>query len=99
MSTLILIIIKSLITLSVVTIFAKILSNKIIKNINKINYQKTSIFIIILIILIVLIITRFEGLIILIVTTSIGIIVEKLKVEKITLTGCLVVPVIIYYLI
>ena len=99
MSTLILIISISLITLSVVTIFAKILSNKIIKNINKINYQKTSIFIIILIILIVLIITRFEGLIILIVTTSIGIIVEKLKVEKITLTGCLVVPVIIYYLI
>ena len=99
MSTLILIISISLITLSVVTIFAKILSNQIIKNINKINYQKTSIFIIILIILIVLIITRFEGLIILIVTTSIGIIVEKLKVEKITLTGCLVVPVIIYYLI
>lgn len=98
-TTLILIIGTSLITLTIATIFALKLTNKAVKIINKINYQKISILIIILIIFLVFIITSFEGILILIVATSIGILAEKFKADKISLTGCLVLPVILYLLI
>ncbi len=98
-TTLILVISVSLITLSISTFIAIKLTNKIIKKANKINYQKLSILIMILIIILVLIITKLEGLVILITATSIGILADKLNLEKIFLTGCLVLPVILYSLL
>lgn len=93
---LLLIISVSLLTLSISIILAVKLSNKIIKNVNKLNYRKFSFFIIILIICIVLAITKLEGLLILITTTSIGILAQQFEIERINLTGCLILPVILY---
>ncbi|MBI2148707.1 tripartite tricarboxylate transporter permease [Candidatus Woesearchaeota archaeon] len=99
LSTLILIISISLITLAISVTIAVKISNKIIKIINKINYKIINICIILLIIIIVLIITKISGMIILITTTALGILAEIYNIEKISLTGCLVFPVILYYLI
>jgi putative membrane protein len=88
----------SLVSLGISIILALKLTNKLIKIVNKINYKKLNYIILILIVIIVLAITRIEGLIILITATSIGILAEKLNIEKIYLTGCLILPVIIYLL-
>lgn len=96
---LILLISITLITLGISTLLAIKLTNKIIKYVNKIDYKKISISVIFLIILLVIIMTKLEGLIILIITTSLGILAENLKIEKIALTGCLVLPVILYTLL
>ncbi len=93
---LILLISVALITLSIATLSALRLSNIILRNINKINYTKISIFIIVLIVSIVLAITKLEGLLILITATSIGILADKFNIERINLTGCLILPVILY---
>ena len=93
---LILIIATSLIALSISTILAIRLSNKIIKRVSKLNYKKLSLIIMGLITCIVLIITRLEGLLILITATSIGILAQQFNVERINLTGCLILPVILY---
>ena len=95
-TNLILIIAVSLITISLSTIFAIFLSKKIIKYCNKINYKKLNIIIISTIIFLALVITKLEGLIILITSTSFGILAQKLNIEKINLTGCLIIPVILY---
>ena len=95
-NVLLLIIAISLITSGIAALIAINISKKILKVINKINYIKVSIFIISFIILIVILITRLEGLLILLTTTSIGVLSEKFKIEKINLTGCLIIPVIIY---
>ena len=86
----------ALITLGISVFIAIKISDKILKNINKINYTKISILIILLIVVIVLIITKFEGLLILLTATSLGILAFKFEIEKINITGCLILPVIIY---
>lgn len=96
LTTLILVMSISLIVLSISTSLAIKMSNKIIRNINKINYKILCITIIILIILIVFIITKLEGLLILFTSASIGILAERLNIERINLTGCLILPVILY---
>lgn len=95
---LILIIATSLIALSISTILAIRLSNKIIKIVSKLNYKKLSLIIMGLIICLVLVITKLEGLLILITATSIGILAQQFNVERINLTGCLILPVILYLL-
>src|SRR3989344_927658 len=97
-TTLILLIAVSLITTGITVIVALKITDKILKAINKINYTKISIGIIAIIILAVLVITRLEGILILTITTSIGILAEKLNIERIALTGCLIFPVILYLL-
>lgn len=86
----------SLISVGIATFTALKISDKILRNINKINYTKISIFIIGLIVSLVLIITGLEGLLILVTAVSLGILAYKLEIEKINITGCLIVPVIIY---
>jgi TctA family transporter len=88
----------SLITISIATAIALLLTNKIIKHINKLNYKTISVAIIILIISLIILITGLEGLLILITTTSIGILANEFEADKITLAGCLILPVIIYTL-
>ncbi len=95
---LILIIAVSLITIGISTFFAVKISDKILKNIDKINYKKLSITIIIFIIILVFIISKPLSMIILFTTTSLGILSQKFNVERIHLTGCLIFPVILYLL-
>lgn len=86
----------ALITLPIVIFLTLKISDKILKNINKINYKKISIGIILLIISLVLTITKLEGLVVLITATSMGILAQKFEIERINLTGCLILPVIFY---
>src|SRR3989344_1211407 len=88
-----------LITTSISTILALKLSKKIIKIFTKLDYKKINIIIIFLIVSLVILITRLEGLLILITSTILGILTEKLNIEKINITGCLIFPVILYSLI
>lgn len=95
---LILIIAVSLITIGISTFFAVKISDKILKNISRINYKKLSITIIIFIIILIFIISKPLSMIILFTTTSLGILSQKFNVERIHLTGCLIFPVILYLL-
>ncbi len=96
LKTLVLILGVTLITTSIVILLALKISKICLKYASKINYQKLNIFLLILIISVVILITKIEGILILIISTSIGILAEKLNIEKIHLTGCLILPVIIY---
>jgi len=93
---LILITAVSLITIGISTFFAVKISNKILKNINRLNYKKLSIAIIVFIVILVFIISKPLSLIILFTTTSLGILSQKFNIERIHLTGCLIFPVILY---
>ncbi len=95
-TNLILIIAISLMTLAIATFLAINISNKVLIIVNKLDYKKISLAIILIIIIFVLVITGLEGLVILITSTSIGILAEKLNIERINLTGCLILPVILY---
>ena len=86
----------SLITLLVCVMLLNLFIAKALKTFQKINYTKLSLIIILIIIFTVFMISGLVGILILIVTTCIGILSEKFKVEKIALTGCLILPVILY---
>lgn len=70
----------------------KIFANRI----SKINYRKVSRVIIILIIILVLIITGILGLFVLSVASAVGLLAPYLRVKRIHLMGCLIIPVIFY---
>lgn len=85
----------TVIALTLTIFFSKIFS----KLISKINYQKLCLTIIILITILVLIISKPIGLLILITSTSIGIYAQLKEVNKNHLMGCLLLPVILYFLL
>ncbi|UCD03716.1 MAG: tripartite tricarboxylate transporter permease [Candidatus Woesearchaeota archaeon] len=70
----------------------KIFANRI----SKINYRKVSKFIIVLIILLVVILTGLVGFVVLSVASAVGLLAPCLKVKRIHLMGCLIMPVIFY---
>lgn len=74
--------------------FSKIFSNLI----TKINYQTLCISIIIFIILLTILLSGIPGLYILILSTFIGIIPQYLDTPKSHLMGCLILPVLFYFL-
>jgi putative membrane protein len=67
------------------------------QRINKINYSALSIITIIILVILVLVFSGFWGLIVLVVSTLIGIYCNTLKVKKTHMMGCLLIPTIIYY--
>jgi putative membrane protein len=75
--------------------FAKIFSNLI----NKVNYQKLCFFVICLIVIIVTLLCGWVGLLILIVSIAVGVIPEVKGIARSHMMGCLMVPVIIYFLL
>ena len=75
--------------------FAKIFSNIM----GKINYNKLCIFIVVLITVLVTILTDWLGLLVLIVSTSIGLIPNLAGIGKNHLMGCLILPVILFFLL
>ena len=75
--------------------FAKIFS----KNIMKINYKKLCIIVLIFLTILVPILSGLFGLIVFVTSMALGIFASMLGVRKMYLMGCLIFPVIIWYLI
>lgn len=69
------------------------------KFINKINYKKTVIFVIIFITLLVFIISGILGLFILLIATAIGIIPAITKITRTHGMGCILLPVILFFIL
>jgi len=83
--------IATFLTLKISKIFSKIIT--------KVNYKILCISIILFISILVLILTGPLGFLILLVSTSIGLIPNKTEAGRNMAMGCLILPVIIYYLI
>jgi len=77
----------------------KILSVKFLKIIEKINYKKLSIGIVVFLGILVLLISGIIGLIVFIISTATGIYCISLNVRKTQMMGCLLIPTIVLYLI
>ncbi len=76
-------------------LFARIFS----KIITKVNYPLLCILIILFIFIICFFISGWISILILIISSAIGILCSELGIKKINLMGCLILPVIIYYFI
>ncbi|MBN1377096.1 tripartite tricarboxylate transporter permease [Candidatus Woesearchaeota archaeon] len=66
---------------------------------NKMNYQKITVFVISLIILLVIFLTGLQGLIVLTVSSFIGMLPALIKTRRIHSMGCLLLPVLFYFLL
>lgn len=69
------------------------------KYISKVNYKMLVMSIISMIILLTLVLTGFKGILILIISTFIGLIPAIVKVKRIHAMGCLLLPVIFYFIL
>jgi putative membrane protein len=76
-------------------IFAKIFA----KNISKINYRKMNMTILIILVAMSVLISGWLSLIILITATALGILAINSGIRRIQLMGCLIVPVILYFIV
>lgn len=76
----------------------KFISVKISNHINDINYKKVSLSVIIFLTLLVCIISGFQGFIVLVVSTLLGLTCQYYGIRKGILMGCLLIPTILYYL-
>lgn len=74
------------------------LSKILAKNIGKINYRKINIFVIIILIFINLIFSNWLGILVLLVSSAIGIFVIISGSRRINLMGSLIIPAIVYFL-
>ncbi len=80
------------------TMLTIILSRKITKLIPKVNYKAISLSIIIFIILLIAIMSGWKGLLIAAISTSLGIYCNYLDIGKNHMMGCLLLPVMLYFL-
>ncbi len=92
------IIITILITAIIASIVTNIISKQIAKKLHKINYTNISKIILLITTLLILIISKFEGLIILLTATFIGILAIKLNAPKTYLMSSIIIPTILYYI-
>jgi len=83
--------IATIVTLQIAKVFSKIIT--------KVNYQKLCLSIIILIIIVVTMLTGFMGLIILTISTFVGMVPALKGIERNHLMGCLILPVILFFLL
>ena len=95
---LILIFVIAIISSTISIPIALIISKTIAKKIDKINYRKISIFVILLLIIVTGIFSGILGILVLFISTSLGIFCNETKVKKSFLMGCILIPAIIYYL-
>lgn len=94
------IIILTIVISSLIAFFLAIYIGKLFaKNINKINYTKLSIYIILFLNFIVLIFSGLYGFLILIVSTLLGLYCIISGVKRINLMACLILPTILIYLL
>ncbi len=89
----------ALIVGGIATILTIIIAKYATKVMNKINYQKTCLIIIISIIILSFILSGFIGLFVLMISTLIGILAPLKGVNRSHLMGCLIVPVILFFLL
>jgi len=93
-------IISTIIIAGICSFFIAVFLSKIIaKNIHKIKYSKLSLIILLILFLITFYFTGFLGLLIFITATSLGIFTILIKVRRMQLMGCLLVPTILFYLL
>ncbi|MBT5022599.1 hypothetical protein HOK51_01240 [Candidatus Woesearchaeota archaeon] len=90
---------SALIVGSIASIFALKISKIFSRVISKINYQKLVTGVIILVVLLVLTLNGFMGLYILIISTAIGILPPKLNIPRNHAMGCLLLPVVLFFLL
>lgn len=96
---LIILLATALISSFIAIILALKLNSLFCKYIEKVNYSKLCIGIISFLVLMVIIMTGYLGLIVLITAAAIGIIPKLLNIENTHLMGCLIVPVVIYFIL
>ena len=89
----------TLIVAGLVTFLTLILARIFSKYITKLNYKKLCLSIIALITLMVFIFSNFLGLLVLLVSTSLGMIPPLKGISRSHLMGCLMIPVIIFFII
>ena len=89
----------ALITGGIATFLALFITRGFSKLINKINYRKLCISIIALISVLVLYFSGFIGVLILVVSTAIGIVPALIGVKRSNAMGCLLLPVILYFIL
>ncbi len=87
-----------LVAAGVSTILTILLSRKVSKHISKVNYKTLSISIIAIILLVVALMSGWLGLIVLITSTALGIACNEMETAKNHMMGCLLVPVILFFL-
>ena len=83
--------IATIATLQIAKIFSKIIT--------KVNYQKLCLSIVILIVVVVTILTGFLGFVILLISTFVGMIPALKGIERNHLMGCLILPVILFFIL
>jgi putative membrane protein len=76
----------------------KFISIKVSNHINNINYKKVSITVISFLTLLTFLISGFQGFLVLIVSTLLGLTCQYYGIRKGILMGCLLIPTILYYL-
>ncbi|MDD5193468.1 MAG: tripartite tricarboxylate transporter permease [Candidatus Nanoarchaeia archaeon] len=90
-------------TITLTGIFAFFISIKIskifAKNINRINYSKISVIILITLTLVSFVFSGWLGLLVLIISASLGIFAILTGVKRIILMGCLLIPTILFYIL
>ena len=88
-----------LVAAGISTILTILLSRKVSEHISKVNYKTLSISIITIILLAVTLMSGWLGIIVLITSTSLGILCNEMKTAKNHMMGCLLLPVMLFFLI
>ena len=99
LNTLIIFLCTALITGAIATFLTLKISKIFAKLITKINYKKLCFGIIAFITILVFIFSQFYGLLVLIVSTAIGMIAPLIGVKRSHAMGCLMLPVILYFVL
>lgn len=90
--------VAALISGSIALILTLFFTKIFAKNISRINYSKISVFILALLLFMCVFFTGFLGLFVLVTATALGIFAIKRKIRKMHLMGCIMLPVILYFL-
>ncbi|MFH0868235.1 MAG: tripartite tricarboxylate transporter permease [Candidatus Woesearchaeota archaeon] len=99
LNTLMLFLSASLFVAGIATFLALILTRVFVKLVEKVNYSMLCIFVILLITILVFYFSSWLGLLILIVATGIGIIPNIINVKRSHSMGCLMLPVILFFVL
>ena len=82
--------IATIITLKIARLFTKFIGT--------INYKKLCLGVLLVIFILVAILSGWLGILILIISTSLGLLTELKQITKSQMMGCLIIPVIIYFI-
>jgi len=89
----------ALISGGLATLIAQPLTKKFLKIIEKVNYKKLIITLILFLIIMTFVLSSFEGLYILLIATTTGLYAIKKEIPRNTMMACIIVPVLSYFLV